>query len=267
MSAMLPDFRITCTTLHGLNKQGKLQPQSDGYYEVVLSAVDYPNSVGAIYRSDSAEKMLLAGSALQRRVKDGQLFGEWGHPKPDGMSPAQYGSRLHQVYEERTSHHIREIWIERNGLKDRNGKSFVGIMGLVTPQGELGDKLRESFENPHNNTAFSVRAITDNYMIRSTGMVEKEFVEGITWDAVGEPGLKPASKHCAPSLESYLDQYLDMPIDQRLLTSIIDGAQRSPIALESNAIEIIYRTREKLIKLSKSDSDRISSSRSRWLDL
>jgi hypothetical protein len=266
MSAM-PSFRMTCTTLLGLGKKGILTPQSDGYYEVVLSALDYPNGVGAVYRRASAEKMLEQSGPLKRRISDGQQFGEWGHPKSDGMNEQQAMARMYQVYEERTSHHFKSVWLEDKGLSDKHGRSFTGIMGLVRPQGELGNLLSQSFANEACNTAFSVRAITDNYLMRGTGKVEKDFVDIVAWDAVNEPGLKPASKYQAPALESFADYDLDMPIHQRLLADILGSAKASTLAVESNAVAMIQKTYDKLKHASQSDIQRLVSSRPKWLDL
>jgi hypothetical protein len=266
MSAM-PDFRMSCTTLLGLNKSGTLKPDSNGYYEVVLSALDYPNGVGAIYRASSAYKMLEQSSSLSRKIKDGQLYGEWGHPKPDGLSSEQYLSRMYQVYEERTSHHFKEVWIEANGLKDKNGRSYVGIMGLVKPAGELGHLLKDSFENNIENTAFSIRSITDNYMNRRTNTVEKEFVEIICWDKVNEPGLKPASKYSSPGLESFSLDLGDMPLSERLLKDILSDASRSVISLESNALFSIERMVKRIEKSKMTDVERVVKARPGWMNL
>lgn len=266
MSAM-PDFRLSCTTLLGLDKKGILKPQSDGYYEVVLSALDYPNGVGAIYRHASAVKMLENSGPLKRRLSDGQQFGEWGHPKTDGLTEQQAMARMYQVYEDRTCVHFKDVWIETKGLRDKNGREFIGIMGNVKPQGELGRLLQESFENNLCNTAFSVRAITDNYMMRGTGNIEKEFVDIIAWDAVNEPGLKPASKYQSPSLESFADLNLDMPITERLLSSIISNAKGSSISVESNGMKMIHDTYARLKHASSSDVERMLASRPRWMNL
>jgi hypothetical protein len=55
-------------------------------------------------------------------------------------------------------------------------------------------------DNKMENTCFSVRSFTDDYV--SGGMVKKVVKEVITWDLVNEPGISVATKYNAPTLES-----------------------------------------------------------------
>lgn len=70
-----------CTALLGTNKAGVLKPDAQGRYDMVLGALEYPNSVGDIYTLKSAQEFFKPGSSLMRRVGKGQLRSEYGHPK------------------------------------------------------------------------------------------------------------------------------------------------------------------------------------------
>lgn len=220
-------LRYSCTALLGLNKQGIIKPNSDGYYELVLSALDYPNPVGATYRTESARRILDGSPFFRRKIAEGNLLGEVDHPNPrDCKSDADYERRLYEIDMQNVCLHISDVWIDDSGaLKDRDGKSYTGIMGLVMPSGVKGEAFRASLDNPKQNTCLSVRSITDNYRTPS-GQIEKEFVAINAWDWVVEPGLRPANKFSAPSLEGY-------PVDPNNLRRIMHDAEQSRYGLEA----------------------------------
>lgn len=253
MGAML---RYSCTALLGLNKQGIIKPNQDGYYELVLSALNYPNPVGARYRVDSARRILDTSPFFRRKIKEGNLLGETGHPRRrDSNTDADYEDRLYDIVESNVCLHISDVWIDDSGaLKDRDGRSYTGIMGLVAPSGVHGDKFEASLQNPKQNTCLSVRSITDNYRMPD-GSVEKEFVNIIAWDWVNEPGLRPANKFSAPSLESYrnnpMDQIIEeeMALDRARLDQLIQRRIKFDDGMESDSISIMrdvanYQRRE-----------------------
>lgn len=233
-----PNMRYSCTALEGTNKNGELKCDSNGYYEVVLSALDYPNFWGAIYRTDSARRLLDKSSMFMRRVIDGNLYGENGHPRREtGMNNDEYSLRMYDVNEQRVSHHISDVWIDDSGkIKDQDGKPFTAIVGLVKPDGEMGHLLKNSFDNPKQNTCFSVRSVTDNYLVGSK--VEKDFVEIITWDWVTSPGLRPSTKFTSPGLESIfgLNEMLDMPVSIIALERAVKAVKSGRLSMESDSV-------------------------------
>ena len=263
MGAML---RYSCTALLGLNKEGIIKPNSDGYYELVLSALNYPNPVGARYRTESARRILETSPFFQRKIKEGNLLGEVGHPRRrDYRTDQEYEDRLYDIVESNVCLHISDVWIDDSGaLKDRNGRAYTGIMGLVAPNGVQGRAFEESLTNPKQNTCLSVRSITDNYRMPD-GSVEKEFVNICAWDWVNEPGLRPANKFSAPSLESYARELgEEFPVNPRNLEALIRRREEHDDGLESDNTGAM---RETLAYIrSRHDSLSQASAATMWLN-
>lgn len=229
---MLPILHLGCTALMGTNKVGELKPDAQGYYRVVLGALEYPNSVGATYKLEAAKKLFEdKSSSFMRQIKAGNLRGELGHPKPDYSRPmSEYLARTLAIEETNISHHIRNVWIDVNAV-DSHGKPFVAIYGDVKPCGEKGKYLKEILDDPNQNCSFSIRSLADS-VVRN-GRVEKNLIRIITWDMVNDPGLDKASKYHSMSLESYEmenDVYFDIP----QVMQEVKQRQDTGIALESD---------------------------------
>lgn len=191
----------SCTALMGTNKAGVLKPDADGYYEVVLGALDFYNSAGAYYPFQSAKELFEESSSFMRRVKSGCLKGEYGHPKfLPGMSKRDFVGRVLNIHEECVSHHIRDVRIETEKVKDKNGGKVVAIIGYVKPTGPMGQHLKDALENKHENVCFSIRSLT-NDVYDNRGVLIKHIQQIITWDYVNEPGISVANKYQAPGLE------------------------------------------------------------------
>ena len=263
MGAML---RYSCTALLGLNKEGIIKPNSDGYYELVLSALNYPNPVGARYRTESARRILETSPFFQRKIKEGNLLGEEGHPRRrDFRTDQEYEDRLYDIVESNVCLHISDVWIDDSGhLKDRNGRAYTGIMGLVAPSGSKGLAFEKSLNNPKQNTCLSVRSITDNYRMPD-GSIEKEFVNICAWDWVNEPGLRPANKFSAPSLESAGREIgEEFPVNERNLEAMILRREQFDDGLESDNIGAMRET----LAYIRGRTDNLSqaSAASKWLN-
>lgn len=196
-------FKIGCTALLGVNKSGKLLPDENGYYTVVLGALDYKNSVGAVYPSQSAKQFFKEGSGLMRRIRNGYCRGEYGHPKPYGLSSQDWITRVLTIEETRICCHIAEVWLDNQTVKDANGRYVMAIMGKIKPSGPYGDALARSLQNPLENVAFSIRSLTEDRFVG--GRTEKWLREIVGWDFVVEPGLAVANKYLSPALESFED--------------------------------------------------------------
>lgn len=196
---------LGCTALRGSNKAGILRPDDKGYYEVVLGALDFQNSYGAVYPQAPAREMFKEGSGFMRRLRAGYCRGEYGHPKMEpGMTDRDYLRRILTIEETRISHHHRDVWIDVERVKHQ-GRPVISIMGNVKPAGPYGQHLQASLDNPDENVAFSIRSLTDDYMVR--GQLKKNLREVVGWDFVVEPGLAPANKYQAPSLESMFQDF------------------------------------------------------------
>lgn len=192
----------SCTALMGTNKTGVLKCDKDGYYEITLGALDFFNSAGAFYVFEGAKHLFEESSSLMRRIRNGSLKGEYGHPKfLPGMSKRDFIARILTINEDCISHHIRNVKIETEKVKGQAGERVIAIMGEVKPAGPHGPALKESFENRHENVCFSIRSMT-NDVYDHRGVLTKTLQEIITWDYVNEPGISVANKFQAPGLEA-----------------------------------------------------------------
>lgn len=205
-----------CTALAGVNKEGVVKADPDGYYDVILGAFDYYNTNGAFYAFGPAKKLLEESGILMRRIRKGVLHGERGHPKREaGMSDEDFIRRALAIDETNISHHIKEVEVDDQNVVDKSGKKIIAIRGRIKPFGPGGDDLASSLENPHQNTCFSIRSFTED--IRNGLQHIKNVVEIITWDWVVEPGIAIANKYDFPSMESFDPVYFRQEHFQKAL--------------------------------------------------
>lgn len=194
--------RFACTSLAGVNKVGNLKRDKDGYYEVVVGALDVFNSAGQMYPYEPAKKLFEQSSQLMRRVQRGALRGEYGHPKKlPGMTDEQFAYRCLSIYEEMQCCHHKEIVLDFNRVKDERGKPVIAIISKVCPSGPYGPALEKQLQNPGENVCFSIRSFTDDY--REAGVVKRALKTIVTWDYVNEPGIAAAEKFKSPALEHF----------------------------------------------------------------
>jgi hypothetical protein len=211
---------FSCTALQGTNKSGKLKPDTEGYYEVVLGALNFFNSAGVLYTYEgTAKEIFKASSSFMRRVAKGALRGEYGHPRRENMNTNQYVIRLLEVYEDKVSHHIKEVRVDYTAVKDERGNPCIAIIGKIKPSGPYGPTLQASLDNPGENVCFSIRAVTADETDKARGYQKKEIQQIVTWDYVNEPGLSVANKFKSPSLESFED--VDVTVTRGIMRSIL----------------------------------------------
>lgn len=197
-------FSLSCTALLGTNKAGTLKCDADGYYTVVLGALDVYNSGGAYYPEASAKHLFQQSSSLMRRIASGNLRGEYGHPRfQPGMSMDDFVNRVRDIYEPHVCMHIRKVTVDYTTYRNERGQPVITIIGEVKPSGPMGPALKEQFENKHEDVCFSIRSLTNDEF--SGGRVNKHIKLIVTWDYVNEPGLAQAHKWNAPGLESMDD--------------------------------------------------------------
>jgi len=221
---------FSCTALVGTNKVGLLQKDADGYYDVVLGALDYFNSRGDFYPLATAKRLFESSSILMRRIKGGNLRGECGHPrKLPGQSMPEYIHRILDINEPTVSHHIREVWIDDKSMKDDNGRPIVLVRGWVRPAGLHGAGLQKALDNKHENVCFSIRSLTRD-VLTPTGTYIKNLEEIITWDWVNEPGINVANKFGHPSLENMMS---DVVFTDSHLRAVRDLQHADTCGLES----------------------------------
>lgn len=173
-----------------------LEQDENGYYRVILGAINAFNSAGDFYISEGVNDLISnQSSSLARRIKSGYLKGEVGHPILEpGMTKSQYYARNMRIDQNNVSHHIRDVILtptnEPCGIP--GGGNIILIEGWVKPAGSKGDALKKALDNPDENVAFSIRSFTQD-MVQG-GVNRKKLLQIITWDWVVEPGIKFANK-------------------------------------------------------------------------
>jgi hypothetical protein len=230
--------KYSCTALAGTNKVGKLRADENGYREMVLGAYDFDNSAGAVYPFESAQSLFKSSSSLMRRIANGQCRGEYGHPKPlPGMTNQQYLERILRIEESAICVHFKEVWIDKDNVKDERGKPVIAVVGKVKPCGPNGPALEEQLNNTEENVAFSVRSLTNDRMV--AGKLHKHMKVLVCWDYVNEPGISVANKYQAPALEGISD-------DIEIVPSMLDVAerhqQRAGVSMENAVSSTMVRS-------------------------
>ena len=194
-------LKFECNLLNGTTKAGIIKPDADGYYDLIIGALNFDNSYGAQYCAESAKLLFRAGTSLMRRLSSAYLSSEYGHPKREpGMTDDDYLARIMRIEETRECAHIKDVTIDMDCIKDASGRRVIAFRAKVRPSGPYGPALKDKLENPKENVAFSIRSITDDEYRR--GKLIKHLREIITWDYVREPGISIANKYQSPSLES-----------------------------------------------------------------
>ena len=230
------NIMFACTSLVGVNKVGNLKKNENGYYPMVVGALNAFNSSGQFYDYEQSRLLFEESSSFMRRIKRAALRGEYGHPKP----PAREADpRMQRIREEEFArrcltidelnvccHHMR-LWLDFDNVKDKQGNSVISIMSEVAPNGPLGNVLEKQLNNPNENVCFSIRAFTNNTLVRGTEV--RVLREVVTFDYVNEPGIATAEKYLSPALENFLEQ----PMSRSLLEDALYKNRPSGISMES----------------------------------
>lgn len=220
-----------CTALAGTNKVGDLKKNADGYYEMVLGALAAYNSAGAYYELDESKKLFEGSSELMRRINNGALRGEVGHPRyQEGMSERAWFNRVNDIYEPNCCCHFAEVHLSYDTMRDKQGRPLVAVIGLVKPSGANERFLERQLDNPKENVCFSVRSFTND--IPQGGRIVKYVRKIVTWDNVNEPGISVANKYSVPSLESISDSE-EFAFQMSTIQQIASEEQTSGVSLES----------------------------------
>lgn len=225
--------KFTATRLNGTGKQGVIKPDSEGYYELVLGGLDVFNHAGEFYTYEGAKDLFEQSSPLMRRIKNGCLRGECGHPKRlPGQNIRDFASRIMAIEETNISHHIKEVYLDPSyGRKFnvKNNPNLIAIIGKVRPAGPMGPALQAALENKAEDVCFSIRAMTKDFYKK--GVTFRVLTQIFTWDWVNEPGISISTKWQSPSLESLEDQIVTR---SSLISIINDKVGSDNVAIENN---------------------------------
>lgn len=232
----MSSIKFVATKLSGTGKRGILKPDTDGYYTLPIGGLNTFNSVGEYYTADGARELFERSSVFMRRVTNGRLKSESGHPKRlPGWTDDDYLRRIMIIEETNVCCHISEVWLDdqfgRNNPQFKN-PSLVAIMGKIKPAGPRGESLKASLDNPNEDVCFSIRALTRDYYNR--GQTYRVLNQIFTFDNVVEPGLPLASKYSSPALESFHEEFVMKRQFERIAASVGDG-----IAIEDSKIMAI----------------------------
>ena len=193
------------TKLSAFGKTGHQTPDENGYYELVLGALNvYNNSRAWYYTAQGAKELFGPGSLLHLKIANGCLRGEVDHPKQmPGEKLETFYQRMMEIDLNNVCCHFKSLWLDENFGKmhpEYNNPEMVAIMGKVKPSGAKGAMLKEAFENADENVCFSIRSLADEQIVR--GKRIRALRELITIDYVNEGGILVASKWDSPATES-----------------------------------------------------------------
>lgn len=183
------------TVLKDMNKKGVCTPDEDGYYTINVGALNCFNSKGERYVLEGSKKLFEDSGPLMRRLDNGCLIAELGHPKRlPGMTDREFFVRQLQLFEDRECGHFKEIWLDYDAAKSMVGtdNDTVIIVAKIKPSGPFGKVLEDSITNPNKNTAFSIRSVTNR--ARVNGVIQKTLVNIRTFDLVNDPGIRTSTK-------------------------------------------------------------------------
>lgn len=234
---------FSATKLPMLGKQGKLTPDADGYYEMVVGGLNTHNNTGAWYYTiEGCRELFGPGSLLHRRIANGCLRAEVNHPKKAvGESDESFFNRMLDIDLNNVCAHFKEIWLDEDFGKNHpeyNNPNLIAIMAKVKPSGAKASLLKEALDSQSENVCFSIRALADEGYIR--GKRIRVLKEVIAIDFVNEGGILVASKWDSPATES-VDNGEAMRITEKLITRIQKESACSALATESSreAVEFI----------------------------
>ena len=227
-------IKFSCTALSGTGKKGVLPKDESGYRTVVVGGLNIFNSSNEFYSYDGARQLFESSSSFMRRIKSGSLFGELGHPKPlPGQSMESYANRIMMIEETNIACHFSDIWLDFDSVKDSKGAPVIAVLAKVAPAGARADAMERSLSNPNINTAFSIRAFTEDTYIG--GVKNRVLKQIITYDGgMPEPGIEFARKYKSPTLESYQEQTFTKQELSKLIIPNDDS-----IATESSKNQVI----------------------------
>lgn len=233
----MSSFQLVATKLSMLNKEGRNTPDKDGYYTLVVGGLNIANNTGAWhYTAEGARELFSTRGVVQRRVANGTLLAEVGHPhQMPGETDDAFYQRFIDINQKNACAHFRKIWLdEEYGRKNPVYKNpgLIAIMAEVKPVEPYGHILKDALDNPHRNVCFSIRAFADEFI--AGGKVVRILKDVITFDFVTEGGVTMASKWDSPATESIDNSELILPVTKKIIQQVAEDSKHHSYATESS---------------------------------
>lgn len=234
-------MKYVATKLQALNSDGVIKPDSDGYFRLLIGALNVENANGHVYvASQQAISVFDKSSLFQRRIKNGNLRGEWGHPKRlPGMTDEEYIDRMFIVDEANTAIHYRSIELDMSFGKNNpvyNNPAMVGIMAELKPSGYKEQEARNMLTNKFENVCFSLRGFTDD--VQNGYRLMRSLRQVMTFDLVCEPGVKSSTKWDTAGAKSdirlAMESLEDYEVSRAMMHMAIERAKLSSLATEDS---------------------------------
>ena len=201
--ALPNSLKFSCATLPSANGYAikGLTPDENGCYDVVLGCVGAPTRANVIYEPESLVGCMKdPESRFNICLRDGNLFGEWGHPV---IKDRKDMDRLMQIDEHYISHVFTKIWIDEKPITIKGVEGYP-IRAKVKPCGPYGEVLEKSLRDPNINTAFSIRSLCFPSSGPRRDCEYRKVQVVVTFDAVNAPGFEMATKrYNTPGMESF----------------------------------------------------------------
>lgn len=242
-------------------KEKTTEPDKDGFFPVVLMALNMPTRGGVIYDAQSTVACIKDETAkFNICLRDGNLPGEWGHPD---CTKREDIPRLLTIKEDRMSHYFGGVWLDTNPIRAEGYETLL-VRGKVKPYGPYGDVLEKALRDPSHNTAFSLRALCQPMAGPDNRFEYRKMQVLVTFDAVSSPGYAVASKRYAQPLaavEAYQESvdiandYKDyeLLVDESMLTEVAyatpsSSMESSRVMLTKYDVNRIYDRNDILVK-------------------
>lgn len=207
----------SCTALVGTNKAGILRKNEDGYYPMVVGALNIENNCGDYYPYEAGRRVIEECPEFLRRIRTGQCRSELGHPKMvPGQTMDQFIARNLYIDPANVSSHFEKVWLLAN-TADNHGNGTVLTMANVCPSGPHGPALDKQINNPKENVAFSIRCFSSDVLVGFRKV--KHIRKIVCYDQVNEPGVSIATKFNAPTLEHLNDILITPEIVAEILAN------------------------------------------------
>jgi hypothetical protein len=253
MTSTMPkniQFRME-TLFTGKNgRVGVIKPDSNGIYKgLPMMVLNQTTQQKTYYEPESMMKAITnpEGTFYKNYVAH-KAYGELGHPRFTGMDKDAALARLMDVQEARASHLFTGIYTDAPA-----SDGTIVLRADIKPAGEKGATLKESLDDPIQNTAFSLRAFVSGQMLPD-GRTFRTVHAFTTFDAVLASGYATTDKFHAIGLESmgngvddFHEYEIDITSDGKLLIDAValESLADSELAeiLGTNTVGRVVRTR------------------------